>query len=716
MAFANVAGSEGFEVTANTKGAEEGLEALEERMNRLAEAAVQANNKLAASRAELKAVADQLATIEQARKTVSPEVFERYLAGTKPEERIDLPALKARNDELQREVLLRGEAAAAAREQLRDARKAAEVPGVAPIGREQEGILKRLERLSAGREAGIPGILGMAGRGGLVGLGVLAGFQAISRLEQMLKVTGQEAFTTEGKIRNLGSALMSADIIGGIEALTAAPKSLEEVGVTADYALNHYEAFTKVAKGNAAAIKEQAQALDRQRISLSASGASTDEVREATDKANAKWDEYNKVADETRHVNADLAQEAKNLADSILMAREAAHYLQEELNRVGTGFRTATGEAVAFKGAVDSLTTREGMRVTPGVGLAQSQALAAASAANRATGVYVTRDQRIQAEITLAQAEGNLPKVLTLQKEAERRAWKAYETAKKSTATTEEAAKRPQLLQDYRQAQAARIGTEKQIGAEEDAAAAERKRLRQERLDKQAREYREALDTREQNLRNAYQAALQTPGTEDDRRRYRDLLGFLVGEGRDPRLTRGERADYRGDVVTLRGERAQDIKQAEDAADKAAQERSKTTEQRLKNRVAAAELTKKNIKDDLKALRDLRDYYRRAAEDKAGIWSEYEEAQFAYQRVETQKKIQALLGKPTPEERARTAASLLAETNRILREFSGNVMAGNVPGTAPATVVVNQHFRAPTADRAREARMAAINARQAFLG
>lgn len=43
----------------------------------------------------------------------------------------------------------------------------------------------------------------------------------LQRAEEALKVTGDEAFTTEGKLRNLGSAILTGDLIGAFEALSA---------------------------------------------------------------------------------------------------------------------------------------------------------------------------------------------------------------------------------------------------------------------------------------------------------------------------------------------------------------------------------------------------------------------------------------------------------------------------------------------------------------
>lgn len=84
----------------------------------------------------------------------------------------------------------------------------------------QGGLTGFLRAGTAGRSSGLPGLLGAGLRLGAVGFAATAAFQAFSELNQMLRVTGDEAFTTEGRLRNLGAELLSGNIIGGIRALT----------------------------------------------------------------------------------------------------------------------------------------------------------------------------------------------------------------------------------------------------------------------------------------------------------------------------------------------------------------------------------------------------------------------------------------------------------------------------------------------------------------
>lgn len=88
------------------------------------------------------------------------------------------------------------------------------------------GVLSKIEELAGGgtrggSRGGIAGILGSVGRLGLAGGVAFAGFQAIGQISQMLKATGDEAYTAQGKLRNFGAEILTGNIIGGIRALAA---------------------------------------------------------------------------------------------------------------------------------------------------------------------------------------------------------------------------------------------------------------------------------------------------------------------------------------------------------------------------------------------------------------------------------------------------------------------------------------------------------------
>ena len=81
----------------------------------------------------------------------------------------------------------------------------------------------------------------------------------------MLKVTGDEAFTTEGKLRNLGSELLGGNIIGGIKALTATKPV--EFDKPLQAALDSLEEAKRLAKDTTLTMDELVQAQTRGAVS-----------------------------------------------------------------------------------------------------------------------------------------------------------------------------------------------------------------------------------------------------------------------------------------------------------------------------------------------------------------------------------------------------------------------------------------------------------------
>lgn len=75
------------------------------------------------------------------------------------------------------------------------------------------------DQADAARRRSIGSLLGISGAG------VIA-YQALQRVRDALLTTGDAAFTTEGRIRNVSAALLSGDIIGAFEALAKTETNL----------------------------------------------------------------------------------------------------------------------------------------------------------------------------------------------------------------------------------------------------------------------------------------------------------------------------------------------------------------------------------------------------------------------------------------------------------------------------------------------------------
>jgi hypothetical protein len=80
----------------------------------------------------------------------------------------------------------------------------------------------------AGRFAGMGSLLG---RAGLVGIGLSTGISALNELQSALQVTGTEAYTAEGRLRNAAAA--GGDLVAMVKALAAQPRTLADVGLDA---------------------------------------------------------------------------------------------------------------------------------------------------------------------------------------------------------------------------------------------------------------------------------------------------------------------------------------------------------------------------------------------------------------------------------------------------------------------------------------------------
>lgn len=466
---------------------------------------------------------------------------------------------------------------------------------------------------------------GLIGRVGLLTFGINAAYQANQHLQTSLKTTGQEAYTTEGKMRNFASSLLSGDLLGGIEALNAVPKTLDEWGVSLDDAQKSYEAFKNIAESDSPFAK--------------------------------------------------LAQQAVDLVDQTRLAAASIDALNFSLRTTNT---LASGAQIPVGSRPDEGTASPG-----GVAAEQAARAATGGTGDVTTGRPPPRPigpaARLQAAITIAQANGDLEEVLRLQTIQRDRLAKALENSHGNVK------RREQLNQSLAQAEAAVIQTRKQIEANAKAARDAAQAAADARAAEAARRLRAGLSAREQQLRNQYEAALQTPGQRDDQGRFAALRDFLLGESRDKRLDAGERADFRGKLVAVQGERKADLKALADAADQQTRDELAAQEQVLKNRVKAADLTKKNKADDLKALRALRDFYKQNERDRQDVFSDLEQARFGSDRLDTQKKIADLLAGKTSSESAFTLSDLrrmqfefIQSLNGITNQFGGNLTSGQV--------------------------------------
>lgn len=157
----------------------------------------------------------------------------------------------------QQALLARAENAAAASKKLQQEIAALQSQGLSAIrppaaptsegpeggGGALGGIRDIFRHETSGRTSGLLGLLGGGLRFGVAGFAFTAAFESLRELQGLLRADGDEAFTMEGRIRNLGAELVGGNFIGGIKALTADKKAtfvdglaeaLQQVTVAAD--------------------------------------------------------------------------------------------------------------------------------------------------------------------------------------------------------------------------------------------------------------------------------------------------------------------------------------------------------------------------------------------------------------------------------------------------------------------------------------------------
>jgi TP901 family phage tail tape measure protein len=229
----------------------------------------------------------------------------------------------------------------------------------------------------------------------------------------------------------------------------------------------------------------------------------------------------------------------------------------------------------------------------------------------------------------------------------------------------------------------------------------ERKRNAKQRENERKRRYRERLDTQEQELRNIFDERLAEEGRKGDRAAYIKLRNALRDRVNDRNLTAKERAQAQKRLNALNKEWVASRKK-ENENDRDA------IEEVLKNDVAAAELTEKNTRDDLKAHRRLRDQYRRWEQD--DNLTREQRQKYRGLRIAEQKEINNLL-----KDERDLEDKIRQEMSEVLTEFAGfqhefltgmisQFVGGTGSGNAMQTAALEQFTLQGNRERAEQTR------------
>lgn len=233
---------------------------------------------------------------------------------------------------------------------------------------------------------------------GLGGLAIGAAFQGLQHLSDGLRVTGEEATTTEGKLRNFGASLATGDVVGGLIALTKHADS-------ADTALKKLLA------------KEGTSTVDLRNFAFETSQAAqaTQQFADATDKAGGaaargggRFAGVSAAAGKTANELRRTADEATALAAAFDTSTQAAYDVEAAINAAGSAAARfgpdSSGRAIG-PGAISDTNARNRAAgqavIDQGNTLANQNAIAEANARTDAERLKVARDEQAQAKTSL---------------------------------------------------------------------------------------------------------------------------------------------------------------------------------------------------------------------------------------------------------------------------------------------------------------------------
>lgn len=389
------------------------------------------------------------------------------------------------------------------------------------------------------------------------GVAIGAVFQGLQHLSEALKVTGDEAFTTEGRFRNFGAELLSGDVVGGFIALNAHMKTSSEQ-------LKELQKDTKTSYDEFVIFSEKTAASA---TTLEALDGAMQKVGDNSAFAHA----IEKAADDTR----EAADAARDYAAGLLAAEQAAQSLAATIAHAGSE-AAQFGEQVRGAGSVAASTPLiprgdpGGSTDTTGT-TANQFAIREANADTLQEQLRVALDERRQVEKDIKRAnELGGEGVVALQVEL---------------------AQRRRQIRDIRAGivSAARAADEKEK-ADAKAAADKAERDAKEAADAAAKAIRDALSFREGTLQGALEAA-QAGTLAQQRKALLALISFHKAESVNRDLDKAERQKallaaqgYRRELNALNREALADA--------------LGVREQNLQNAIVAAKLTPGTGDDD----------------------------------------------------------------------------------------------------------------------
>lgn len=201
-----------------------------------------------------------------------------------------------------------------------------------------------------GRTGGLAGIGAMAARFGLLGLAAGTVLNGLGEVSKALRVTGEDAYSSEGKVRNFGAELLGGNLIGGIKALAA-------------------QRPAEISSGVQARIDDLKKRNDDLVVT-------EDKLIAKFNEGGTALDDYIKQLELTGAVSGDTGSKLLEVAKDLATMERAARTGAQAMGDVERAIAGAGSEAAAFGERVN----QEGLRGPGGV-----QAEAAAAAASGGT-------------------------------------------------------------------------------------------------------------------------------------------------------------------------------------------------------------------------------------------------------------------------------------------------------------------------------------------
>lgn len=400
---------------------------------------------------------------------------------------------------------------------------------------------------SAGRAAsalGGRGGAGLVGRMGLVGAAAYAGINALQEVSKALRVTGYDAGTTEGKLRNFGASLAGGDVVGAIGSLvhvtTLSTKAFEELQIQIyNMDFSTFNAQVAKAAGGLATVTVGA--------GRGYSGTSTT-VNRGPNKAMQEQLRLAALQARDRRITdaASLAGRTPGLQDDLDAQRRRGQFIRDQLKLATPGtdeFSKLSAELTAAVNRRQDLEEKIKGKKPKAEKDADRDRVAPAGIVE--AGLNATMTAGLADDLKAATAEENYfrERLSHLKKGTER-----YTTVLGSLARAhaEKQSVLDKIAAADKAAQAAAASKAKQAAADRKRAAAETARAAEEARAEDARRLRAGLTLREATLRNDLAAADLTEKTlADDRAALRKLIAFDRAQERNRKLTQLERQQYR---------------------------------------------------------------------------------------------------------------------------------------------------------------------------